>query len=113
VLQPRQSIFFMPGTIHFVFRTRDSPTLSIGGHVLRWSGLQRWIETVLDQIKYPDSTNEEDDGSVLSLVHTVDKLVSLRVEDEEYGWLGGEDVLEGFRKKIKVCAPSDGIVDSY
>jgi hypothetical protein len=47
---------------------------------------------------------------VSSLVHTVDKLVS---EDEGYGWLGGEDVLEGFRKKIKVCAPSDGIVDSY
>ncbi|KAK4184116.1 hypothetical protein QBC35DRAFT_362610, partial [Podospora australis] len=39
VLKEGQSIFFVPGTIHFVFQKRQHQTFALGGHVLQWSGL--------------------------------------------------------------------------
>ncbi|KAK4167496.1 hypothetical protein QBC43DRAFT_203580, partial [Cladorrhinum sp. PSN259] len=35
ILEPRQTIVFNSGTVHFVFRPRNTNTLALGGHILQ------------------------------------------------------------------------------
>ncbi|KAK8851787.1 Lysine-specific demethylase 2B [Apiospora arundinis] len=59
VLKPGQTVFFPSGTIHSVFRIRQTQTLGLGGHILQWSGLEQWIDVVRKQAEAPNSTNED------------------------------------------------------
>ncbi|KAK8130810.1 hypothetical protein PG984_007248 [Apiospora sp. TS-2023a] len=59
VLKPGQTVFFPSGTIHSVFRIRQTQTLGLGGHILQWSGLEQWIDVVRQQANAPNSTNED------------------------------------------------------
>ncbi|KAK4182215.1 hypothetical protein QBC35DRAFT_510389 [Podospora australis] len=96
VLKKGQSIFFVPGTIHFVFRKRQHQTFALGGHVLQWSGLLQWIQVVMNQIRFPDSTNENLDESVPGLVKAVRDIASTRAEEEGVEAVGGKLTFDQF-----------------
>ncbi|KAB5526462.1 hypothetical protein GE09DRAFT_662048 [Coniochaeta sp. 2T2.1] len=81
VLKPGQSVFFPSGTIHFVFRVRSRQTLARGGHVLQWSGIQRWMQVLLAQMRNPAITNEDMKSTAPKHVRIVAKLVSAKVEE--------------------------------
>ncbi|KAK0714205.1 hypothetical protein B0T26DRAFT_629402, partial [Lasiosphaeria miniovina] len=59
VLSPGHTVFFPSGTIHFVFRVQGEQTFALGGHILQWSGVGRWLEVVVTQMKTPEITNED------------------------------------------------------
>ena len=81
VLKPGQTVFFPSGTIHFVFRTRAAQTLALGGHVLQWSGIERWMHIVLAQMANPMITNEIMKQSAPMYVEAVSKLVETRMAE--------------------------------
>jgi len=102
ILKPGQSVFFMPGTIHFVFRAREHQTLALGGHVLQWSDIRRWMQVVLAQIKNSALTNEDMRRSAPKYVRAVAKLVKARVKAGEVEQLGGEAAVTQFFASVKV-----------
>ncbi|KAF2123772.1 hypothetical protein P153DRAFT_145916 [Dothidotthia symphoricarpi CBS 119687] len=59
VIHPGQTIYFEPGTIHFVFREQKTPTLMFGGHLLRWSRISDWVQLIHDQLRTPNISNED------------------------------------------------------
>ncbi|KAF9733857.1 hypothetical protein PMIN04_013076 [Paraphaeosphaeria minitans] len=59
VLRPGQTVYFEAGTIQFVFRLEQDQTLLLGGHIMRWSCVGSWIQIVLNQLRFPDATNED------------------------------------------------------
>ncbi|KAK0614938.1 hypothetical protein B0T17DRAFT_619781 [Bombardia bombarda] len=103
VLKPAQTIFFPSGTIHFVFRLRSEQTLALGGHVLRWSGIERWLRVVIDQVRHPRTTNEEISESVPSYVAAVVKLLRGRLKrgGEAVSELGGIEVISSCMALVK------------
>jgi hypothetical protein len=105
ILKPGQSFFFMPGTIHFVFRVREHQTMALGGHVLQWSDIRRWIRVVLTQKKNSAITNEDMRQSAPKYVRAVAKLVNARVEEGEVEQLGGEAAVSQFFASVKVRPP--------
>ncbi|KAK4182007.1 hypothetical protein QBC35DRAFT_510736 [Podospora australis] len=96
VLKEGQSIFFVPATIHFVFRKRQHQTFALGGHVLQWSGLLQWIQVVMNQIRFPNSTNENLDESVPGLVKAVRDIASTRAKEEGVEAVGGKLTFDQF-----------------
>lgn len=107
ILKPGQTVFFPSGTIHFVFRVRDHQTLALGGHVLQWSGIQRWIQVVLWELKNPATTNEEMNTTAPKLVRMVAKLVSAKVDDGRIEELGGVNAVKRFFDFVEVRMASD------
>ncbi|KAK0727157.1 hypothetical protein B0T26DRAFT_809657 [Lasiosphaeria miniovina] len=101
VLKPGQSVFFVPGTIHFVFRTRERQTLALGGHILQWSDIKRWMQVVLAEMRNPATTNEHMKRSAPKLVRVVAKVVAARVADGEAELLGGEAAVRQFFALVK------------
>ncbi|CAK7203698.1 hypothetical protein SEUCBS139899_006441 [Sporothrix eucalyptigena] len=79
ILEPGQTIFFNSGTVHFVFRLRSEPTLALGGHVLQWSGIERWLSVVAAQMQNPHITNEDMEWSAPKYVRVVARLVEARL----------------------------------
>jgi hypothetical protein len=59
ILKPGQTVYFPSGTIHGVFRLRGEQTLALGGHILQWSGINQWADVFHEQVRYPNSTNED------------------------------------------------------
>ncbi len=90
VLDPGQTVFFNSGTVHFVFRLRAEPTLALGGHVLQWTGIERWVRTVAEQMANPHITNEDMEWSAPKYVRVVARLVGLRLRRGRVDELGGE-----------------------
>ncbi|KAJ4129185.1 hypothetical protein NW768_007720 [Fusarium equiseti] len=43
VLRPGQTVFMPSGTIHFIFRKNDTPTLATGGHALTCKSIEKWL----------------------------------------------------------------------
>ena len=100
ILKPGQTVFFESGTIHFVFRERGVSTFAIGGHVLRWSAIHRWVQVLYAQLRNPAATNEEMGDTAVKLVRAVEKLVK---EDRARARrLCGDDVIKEFEKHAKV-----------
>lgn len=102
VLKPGQTVFFGPGTIHFVFRVQSHQTLALGGHVLQWSGIQRWAQVVLAELKHPAITNEKMNRTAPKLLRDVEKLVQAKEEQGRVEELGGAGAVNGFREVIEV-----------
>ncbi|KAK3901961.1 hypothetical protein C8A05DRAFT_15915 [Staphylotrichum tortipilum] len=102
ILKPGQTVFFPPGTIHFVFRVRHHQTLALGGHILQWSSIQRSIQVMLWELKNPSTTNEEMKMTAPKLVRTVAKLVRARVSEAGAEALGGEDAVKRFSASVEV-----------
>ncbi|KAF2787533.1 hypothetical protein K505DRAFT_287767 [Melanomma pulvis-pyrius CBS 109.77] len=98
VLRPGQTIYLEAGTIHFVFRLDEHQTLLVGGHVLRWSRVDSWIQVVLNQLRYPNSTNEELLPSAPVYVETVAHLIEDRRSLGRLQELGGKEAIARFFK---------------
>ncbi|KAH8907729.1 hypothetical protein BR93DRAFT_562296 [Coniochaeta sp. PMI_546] len=49
-------------------------TLALGGHVLQWSGIQRWMQVLLAQMRNPDITNEDMTSTAPKHVRVIAKL---------------------------------------
>ncbi|KAK3490460.1 uncharacterized protein B0T23DRAFT_443416 [Neurospora hispaniola] len=82
ILKPKQTVFFPSGTVHFVFRLKSQDSLSVGGHVLRWNGVERWLEVVLAQMGNGEITNEDMGwGTVRRYVDVVGRLVARREKE--------------------------------
>jgi hypothetical protein len=105
VLKPGQTIFFAPGTIHFVFRVRNRQTLALGGHILQWSTIDRWIQVVRAELKNTDATNEAMEETAPKLVHVVAQLVEDKVKEGRVEELGGKAAVESFFDAVKVGSP--------
>ncbi|KAK3290117.1 uncharacterized protein B0H64DRAFT_413821 [Chaetomium fimeti] len=93
--------FFGPGTIHGVFREQNCQTLAFGGHVLQWSGIQRWIQVVLAELNNPATTNEEMKTTAPKLVGVVATLVETKVKEGRVEELGGEAAVKGFFESVR------------
>ncbi|KAH8903830.1 hypothetical protein BR93DRAFT_901405 [Coniochaeta sp. PMI_546] len=96
VLTPGKTVFFNSGTIHFVFRLRHGQTLALGGHILQWSGIERWITVVRDQMRSPQITNEDVEWSAPKYVRVVSDLVTNRVKSGRVDEIGGQQVVDRF-----------------
>lgn len=107
VLCPGQTVFFDSGTIHFVFRLAEHPTLMLGGHVLRWSRVDVWMEIVLNQLRFPNTTNEDPLPSAPVYVETVSQLISSERNHGRTEELGGEEAIARFFQ-LREVTPSDG-----
>jgi hypothetical protein len=107
VLRPRHTIFFCSGTIHFVFRLQTRPgtscaqTLAVGGHVLQWSGILRWLDVLETQIDNPEVTNEEM-NDVKRYVESMVGLVKARKEHGELRQIGTVDLADMILARAKV-----------
>ncbi|KAL4728218.1 hypothetical protein ACLX1H_004960 [Fusarium chlamydosporum] len=51
ILRPGQTVFMPSGTIHFIFRRWEIPTLATGGHILTWKGIGQWLHIMKEQEK--------------------------------------------------------------
>jgi len=102
VLKPGQTVFFNSGTIHFIFWPRGKQTLALGGHILRWTSVERWLQVVTAQVRDPRITNEDVKRSAAKYVSVVGKLVTGRVKGDRVEDLGGEAVVKRIFIAIKV-----------
>ncbi|UPL03029.1 hypothetical protein LCI18_013963 [Fusarium solani-melongenae] len=94
-LKPGQTVYFPPGTIHFIFRTREHQTLAVGGHVLQWSGLLRWLHVLKQQEEDSDVTNEDvtpESGAFWR--REILELVRERVEENAVEKIGGKEAAD-------------------
>lgn len=102
VLSPGQTVFFPSGTIHFVFRVRAEQTFALGGHILQWSGVDRWLEVVIAQMKNPEITNEDMGQSASKYVSVVKELLKSRVQAGRKGGTGDQDITARFFSLLEV-----------
>jgi hypothetical protein len=106
VLKPGQTVFFNSGTVHYVFRVKNQQTLALGGHVLQWSGIDRWLSVVAAQLENPDMTNEDMEWSAPKYVRVVAELLGQRLKCGRVDDLGGEGTIRQLLKKLQVgCSP--------
>ena len=89
VLRPGETIYFPPGTVHFVSRRSGFQTFEIGGHVLQWSGIARSVQVMIDQHMYPRITNEEVEDA-FAYVKALSVLVELKRKNGDIDSLGGD-----------------------
>lgn len=105
ILKPGQTVFFPSGTIHFVFRLQEEQTLALGGHVLQWTALDRWVQIILYQLKNPNITNEDLGTAPLKYIRTARKLVEDRIKISRLGSMGGMPVVTMFMFLSNVGQP--------
>jgi hypothetical protein len=103
VLTPGKTVFFPSGTIHFVFRLRHGQTLALGGHVLQWNGVERWITVVREQMRSPHITNEDVEWSAPKYVRVITDLIKNRVNNGRAAELGGQEAVDRFLHHVEVC----------
>ncbi|KAJ4402057.1 hypothetical protein N0V82_010817 [Gnomoniopsis sp. IMI 355080] len=96
ILKPGQTVFFPSGTVHFVFRLHDKQTLALGGHLLQWTALVRWVEVILWQLKNPNITNEDLGKSPLKYIRIARKLVDHRMATSRIQTMGGMEAVTKF-----------------
>lgn len=102
ILSPGDTVFFPSGTIHYVFRKQGVQTFALGGHVLQWSGIERWLEVLLAQMKSPDITNEEIGLVASKHVPVVKGLVRNRIAMGRVHSMGGLDIVARVNVLLKV-----------
>lgn len=102
VLSPGKTVFFPSGTIHFVFRLRRGQTLALGGHILQWNGVERWINVVREQMRSPHITNEDVEWSAPKYVRVITDLIKNRLNNGRVDELGGQEVVGRFLAQVEV-----------
>ncbi|KAK4206393.1 hypothetical protein QBC37DRAFT_300890 [Rhypophila decipiens] len=104
ILSPGHTVFFPSGTIHFVFRLQGVQTFALGGHVLQWSSIERWLKVIIAQLKNPDITNEDMTWSAPKLVQAVERLIANRVKAHRMEEMGGRDAVARISALRKVSS---------
>ena len=87
VLKKEETVIFESGLIHAVFRLSGNhrQTMMGGGHFLRRSQVRKWLRTFLEQIRYPQGSNEDLDLISKTLVDLGVKLVEQIGQDGSFG----------------------------
>ena len=96
ILKPGQTVFFPSGTVHFVFRLHAAQTLALGGHLLQWTALERWVQVILWQLKNPNITNEDLGTAPLKYIRSARKLVENRMANSRVTSMGGMPTVTRF-----------------
>lgn len=96
ILKPGQTVFFPSGTVHFVFRLQAEQTLALGGHLLQWTSLERWVQVILYQLRNPNITNEDLGQAPLKYIRSARKLVDKRMATCRVGSMGNMDNVTKF-----------------
>ncbi|KAF2092545.1 hypothetical protein NA57DRAFT_8166, partial [Rhizodiscina lignyota] len=98
VLRPGEWVRFPSGTTHFVFRRSadDAQTMMIGGHYLEWSGVEKWMRVIINQLNHPDATNESLVEDIVSHVKAGCKLIKKEAMKGNWDLLGGKDAVTRF-----------------
>lgn len=96
ILKPGQTVFFPSGTVHFVFRLHTAQTLALGGHLLQWTALERWVQVILWQLKNPNITNEDLGTAPLKYIRSARKLVENRMANYRVTSMGGMPAVTRF-----------------
>ncbi|KUI67978.1 Lysine-specific demethylase 2B [Cytospora mali] len=96
ILKPGQTVFFPSGTVHFVFRLHAAQTLALGGHLLQWTALERWVQVILWQLKNPNITNEDLGTAPLKYIRSARKLVENRMTNYRVTSMGGMPTVTRF-----------------
>jgi hypothetical protein len=98
ILIPGQTVFLPSRLVHFVFRLagKGRQTLALGGYILRWSYLDIWIKTILDQLRHLNITNEVIQPTVEQYVRAVASLVLDRQRRGRIKELGGNNIISRF-----------------
>ncbi|KAF7502725.1 hypothetical protein GJ744_005233 [Endocarpon pusillum] len=100
-----ETVYFPSGTVHFVFRLRgdEQQTMAIGGHLLRFSNIVQWVETIKLQLRYPNATNEDLSSQVvLGYLYAVRRLIQ-SATTEMIESFGGKGVIAVFEQTTKEC----------
>lgn len=107
ILKPGQTVFFPSGTVHFVFRLHAEQTLALGGHLLQWTALERWVQIILWQLKNPNITNEDLGTAPLKYIRSARKLVEHRMANWRVTTMGGMSTVTRFLALATVsCGPN-------
>lgn len=96
ILKPGQTVFFPSGTVHFVFRLHAAQTLALGGHLLQWTALERWVQVILWQLRNPNITNEDLGTAPLKYIRSARKLVENRMANYRVTSMGGMQTVTRF-----------------
>ncbi|OAT10609.1 hypothetical protein BDBG_06428 [Blastomyces gilchristii SLH14081] len=99
VLRPGRTTFLTSATIHYAPRLPKGQTLMAGGHIPQWPNIERWMETMIAQMKNPDTTNEDMELTAGKYVKAVADLIHDR--DKSIGDLDKETAREFF-ENVKV-----------
>ncbi|KAF2677758.1 hypothetical protein K458DRAFT_423696 [Lentithecium fluviatile CBS 122367] len=102
VLGKGQTVYFEAGTIHFVFRLNGDPTFMLGGHIMRWSRVDEFLEVTLNQLQYEHITNEEVEKKAPVIVELVHQLVQDKVRENRAGEIGEDRIARfyGLKKEF-------------
>ncbi|KAI8648064.1 hypothetical protein LRP88_12668 [Fusarium phalaenopsidis] len=77
ILHPGQTAYFPSGTIHFVFRLVEEPTLAVAGDVLAWSCIPQWLHILRRQELDQSAANSDvTEKSVKKWTSSLRKLVN-------------------------------------
>ncbi|KAL8379117.1 hypothetical protein RB599_008781 [Gaeumannomyces hyphopodioides] len=101
ILSPGHTVFFPSGTIHFVFRVQGVQTFALGGHILQWSGIKRWLKVVFAQLKNSEITNENMASNAPKHVQVVKRLVANRIKAGRVEEMGGRDAVARLSALLK------------
>ncbi|MDF2435604.1 MAG: hypothetical protein JWP44_5237, partial [Mucilaginibacter sp.] len=99
VIRAGDTIIFNSGTIHSVCRPLGTQTLAFGGHFLRWTDLQKWLDVLTLQMEHPSMTNEDMTESAPKYVRTVLGLVQ---KGDYTELLGGKEAADKFCDRAQV-----------
>ena len=89
-------MYFEAGTIYFVFRNGQDRTFMLGGHILRWSRVGSWMEIFLNQLRCPNSTNEDLLLAAPAYAEVISQLIEEQRSLGRSTELGGEEAITKF-----------------
>lgn len=107
VLQVGDTVWFPAGTEHYVVRLEtDSNTLAFSGHIMRWSGLSRSLESLNRQLEDDQVSNEWLDESDVRIYHELQTMVMEERSALRISLMGGNTgrtkILELIRVRIRI-----------
>lgn len=111
ILKPGQTVFFPSGTVHFVFRLHAEQTLALGGHLLQWTSLQRWVQVILYQLKNPNITNEDLGQAPLKYIRIARRLAENRMATCRVGTMGTIEHVQMFLALATVTPPPEACLE--
>ncbi|KAK5135634.1 hypothetical protein LTR08_004935 [Meristemomyces frigidus] len=109
VLRWGDSVYFGPGTVHFIFRHRKgSATLATAGRLLRRSDLAVWLKVLRRYVEDTDVDRSLNDKSFRTTIHLLAVLHSLKLVADDGQAKSEYSELRAFVKKRLRAIGADG-----